>query len=304
MTGLEACTPASKATSEQREDLLKGPQKIAWWNWIHVFSLDAVAVAVVWHLLLSKAYQAQSGARTAILLGSSVWVIYLLDHWLDAGKSSGGLEPARKRFFLAHRTLIFWSITSTALLTVFCARWLLPERMFLAGTVFAGLVLLYFVLVHCLAIRYRVLWPREGVVAAVFSGGVAMPTWLNGSPDTFQFAAVVLPFFLFCWFNCCAVEVWEWQAAGGIPKAEPHSSARWIAHHFALLSVAAALLGWVVACLCSASYLVPTSLLISGLAFLAIAIWEGANKRRDRTPLACFLLDLALLSPMLIVLGT
>ena len=54
---------------------------IPWWLWPNVLALDAPTVAVVWQRFLGWAFDSPVPAVASVVLGLTVWSIYLADRW-------------------------------------------------------------------------------------------------------------------------------------------------------------------------------------------------------------------------------
>jgi hypothetical protein len=76
------------------------------WLWPNLLSLDAPLVAVPWKWFLAYRFSLPLRPAWRIVLGLTVWVIYLLDRLLDVRKSLSvnerAREPARHRFYRRH----------------------------------------------------------------------------------------------------------------------------------------------------------------------------------------------------------
>lgn len=121
------------------------------------------------------------------MLGLSVWIVYLLDHLLDAASIRPSLTE-KKNTFLArqlsnhaprhyfvkrHRSLLLILLLAAFFFDLFIA-WQLPSSIFLAGLVLGGIAFCYLCSNFFLALQGRWLHGREMVIALIFVGGSAL----------------------------------------------------------------------------------------------------------------------------------
>lgn len=75
---------------------------IAWWAWLHVLSLEAPLVAVLWQASLARAYRVTLTPGTTVGLALAVWSIYALDRWLDGRSGEPDQLDVRHAFYLRY----------------------------------------------------------------------------------------------------------------------------------------------------------------------------------------------------------
>ena len=300
MIELQSGVPVAPSPLSSTRKLPLGQKRPTWWLWGNILSLDAPIVAVLWHLLLAKTFALKADWASPAALGFAVWVIYLIDHLLDTrGMAAAQPEPARKIFFRNHWHLMVGIAAGGLILTVTFARIFLSRTLFGAGILGGIAVGLYFGSVHLLPTRIRLVWPREAVVALLFSFGICLPVWLNAGTRAPQILVYALPFFLLCWLNCCAVELWDWQAAGKRFEDQPNFTAKWIAEHLAFSACLILVLGISLAGLGKLHLTYVAALVLSALSFAAIArLRTHSPASRCGVALRCVLIDLALCWPL------
>jgi len=131
------------------------------------------------------------------------------------------------------------------------------------GLALFAVVALYFGAVH-LAPEFTLFWwPKEMVVAIIFSVGTCIHAW-TFAPYTL-WAAPLLLFTALCWINCASIAYWETAAL--------HPSTKWIGAHLGSISAALAVASFVLAQVTPfpASRSIYLSEGISALAFLLLA---------------------------------
>ena len=186
------------------------PDQPHWWQWPTILSFDAPVVAILWQWLLAQAAAVQLRPVHVFVLGTSVWLAYAADRWIEGWR----LRPEqtrtqRHRFYQRHRWVVavVWCVILVADVGVAIAQ--LTRREFTGGLLLLAPVLAY-LLSHQLIHRTRQ-WrpPKEVCVAALLAGGVALFPAVQ--PDaTLRFLAAPLGLFaLLCFANCALISVWE-----------------------------------------------------------------------------------------------
>ena len=283
-------SPAFTTTEARRSS------KIPLWLWPNLLSLDAPCVAVLWQILLARALHVHLGWEEPLILFLAVWIIYIADRVFDSFRHPPpGWEPERKKFYRAH-PLLMSGVGATAglaafVLVVHCLR---SPSILCSGLVLGLSVLCYFTAVHivCPALRS---WPRELVVALIFSIGTFAPVILPHGP-VIQTAACSALFSLLCWVNCALIETAEWRHNPA--TRHPGSLARFIdarVERVLALTIVAALL------LTASGYL--SMLFCCAVAAAALALYLLA---RRKTRISAHFLrvaaDGALCSPLIVLL--
>jgi hypothetical protein len=197
-----------------------------------VLSLDAPLVAVLWQGFLAYRFSLPLRPPARLVLGLTVWAIYLLDRLLDARKPASLREAARHLYYRRHAKLM------TALLAVVLGAdaliallWLRPPVLRVGLVPLAG-VLVYLAAFHISGGSLRI--PKEVAAAILFTMGTFLTAWATLPCPSLAWAA--LAFFMLCLANIVAIEAWEWHE---LSSAQPHPFTRWLARTY-LYWVAAA----------------------------------------------------------------
>ncbi len=188
----------------------RGLLAFPWWLWPNVLALDAPAVAVVWQRFLGPAFGVAVPAAASVVLGLTVWGIYLADRWWDA--RTGMTDQPRHAFAAANPGLIGVSAAALAAAAGFALT--LPISYLVAGGALAALVAAYFGLVHLLkpnAVTAR--GGKEMLVGLMFAAGVAVPLVADGH-DSVRWLPAVCGFGVVCWLNCRLIDRWEGEVSG------------------------------------------------------------------------------------------
>ncbi len=181
-----------------------------WWQWPTILSLDAPAVVVLWQGLISRSAGVPARAPEEIVLGSSVWLAYAADRWIEGWRlAPESIKTHRHRF---HQR---WRWPMLAVWTVVLALDIREAAGGLTAGEFRGglLVLLpvaAYLLSHQLvhrSSRWRA--PKEVCVALLLGAGAAV--FLVGRPgaDLRGMSVPLALFVLLCFSNCALISVWE-----------------------------------------------------------------------------------------------
>jgi hypothetical protein len=270
--------------------ILDAPGPVRLW---HLLSLDAPTVAAVWALGFAKAAGVLLPAWVPLLLALVTWCVYISDRLLDARSAlrTEQVHQLRQRhlFHWQHRRCIF----PLALAAAFVSAWIvfsfMPEGARERNALLALAGAAYFSSIHT-QIRFRALFPKELVVAFLFTAGCVLPTIGRTGALSAAFLVVTIFFAGLAWLNCHAIECWEsvGQTCSG-PQIHPIAG---------LLALA----GLLCAIVLFAANSSESALIGAGAASAALlALLDGIRGRL--TPLALrSAADLALLTPLVLLL--
>jgi hypothetical protein len=280
--------PAPKAVA------IESPWRL--WLWPNFLSLDAPLVAVLWQVLLTRDLAVHVKPGEPLVLALCVWLVYVADRVLDALRPvKGDWEPARKSFYRRHLRIAAIAGLCLLSVTIPFAYCILRRSTFYAGLTLAIPLLSYFVLIHLSPLRWRARWPRELVVACLFTSGTFLAIWSSSNRSFYSLWAPAILFFLLCWGNCSAIETWEWQRNVLSEDSAPSRSTRWAAHHLTVVGFAIACLAVIMGYLALAPIGFAGAALLSGIALALLAEW------RPHLPMNALRVsvDLALCTPLL-----
>ncbi len=180
------------------------------WLWWNILSLDAPTVAVVWASLLARASHMRLATADELILGLSVWCIYVSDRLFDGwGPANPKVLHERHRFCAKYRMALTWLVVLTAA-TVF---WVTVDSLthieVSAGIKLAAIVGVYMASIHAGHGSMARFVPKEITVGVLFAAGTTLPVWSRLSEFSWD---VYVPFGLFailCSLNCLVIECWE-----------------------------------------------------------------------------------------------
>ncbi len=262
------------------------------WLWPNLLSLDAPLVAVLWQGFLAHRFSLPLRPAGRLVLGLTVWAIYLLDRLLDARRPASLCEPARHRYYRLHSkpmgTLLACVIAADALIAIL---WLGPAILREGLIPLAG-VLAYLATFHMAGHSVRI--PKEIAAAILFTAGTFLTAWATIPCPSLAWPAAA--FFVLCLANMIAIEAWEWcELANETPAIHPplHPLTHWLASTY-LFWVPVA----VVACVLAGRNQWYTSIAVSAGA-CAVLFWFGRRLSLDTRRA---LVDGVLLSPLLFLM--
>jgi hypothetical protein len=263
------------------------------WLWPNILSLDAPLVAVLWQVLLARSIGIHVDPYELPLLAGAVWLVYFSDRVLDALRTPpGNWEPVRQRFYRRHCRAASFVLFAASLSIVPLAATLLRPAVFRAGLSLALIVGVYFVVVHAAPQCWRVRWPREFVVAVIFTAGTFLALWIGAGDAFLRLAGSAVLFALLCWVNCSAIEFWEWQSAARLPWTTRYLG-KYVSAICACITAIAAFL--------ELARLAPgavcIAVVLSGASFGMLARWRS----RLSPELLRVAADLALCTPLLVL---
>jgi len=200
---------------------------VPWWLWPNLLSLDAPLVAVLWQGFLAHRFSLPLRPAGRLVLGLTVWAIYLLDRLLDARKPASTEEPARHRYYRRHSKLMgALSATVIGIDAMIAMLWLRPAILREGLIPLAG-VLVYLASFHIWGQSIKI--PKEIAAAILFTAGTFLTAW-----STIPCPGLAWPaasFFVLCLANMIAIEAWEWRELANESLAL-HPLTRWLARTY------------------------------------------------------------------------
>lgn len=173
------------------------------WLWLNLLSLDAPVVALVWQDLAAHSFGNPLRLAARIVLGLTVWAVYLADRLLDI-RATGPLQnTARHRFYQRHPRAMSVLLAAVFVLDACLALLELRRAVFLDGLAVAACVAAYL----CIFPLRRSGWEKQVFAALLFSVGVLLVsfTWLG--PRQLLLPAAL--FGVLCLCNLMLIECWE-----------------------------------------------------------------------------------------------
>lgn len=176
---------------------------LAFYRLLNILSIDVALGAVCCAAWFASLFEVSLRPYALVSLGLTVWIIYTVDHLLDARKVIGIASTDRHRFHQKNVKVLLTILAGAIaldLLVVFFIR----KEVFNSGIVLSGVMVIYFLLQHYL--RHF----KEFVIAILFSCGVLLPAWsLSNRVVDFEAILIISQFvltallnlLLFSWFD-------------------------------------------------------------------------------------------------------
>lgn len=160
------------------------------YQYIRAFSLDVVAGAVISARWIGDYFDADIPTSAILALGLTVWLIYTIDHLLDARKMKSKDALFRHIIHYKNAPYIFGLIAIVSMVLIFLLQNL---KLFLIGygLVLGFVVFCYLVYIHF--IRKKVYWGKEWFIALVYATGICLPT--------FAFIQNIPPILIYFWIQ-------------------------------------------------------------------------------------------------------
>lgn len=160
-------------------------------------------MALAWQDFAARVFGNPLRPAGRIVLGLTVWAVYLADRLLDSRGSEPAPNTARHHFSRRRRRELTALLGAVLAVDTFFAAVELRRAIFVHGLVVAACVALYLLIFPARSSG----WEKQGFAAALFSTGVLLipATWLGVLP-------LLVPGLLFaglCLCNLVLVEVWE-----------------------------------------------------------------------------------------------
>ena len=182
-------------------------KEVPLWALPTALSLDAPLVAVAWQGLFAVSFGVTLAWYHPVILGLSVWLVYVADRLLDAGKlelnqphTFRHVLHAKYRWVFTAAWLVIFGIVGVLVLS-----FLTPREILLGAGVIAA-VSAYGVGIHLLETK-RPIFTKELQVGLVFGAGVTLGVWTQVA--SLQLLVSSLLFAALCSLNCLLIAVWE-----------------------------------------------------------------------------------------------
>ncbi|MCV9388682.1 UbiA family prenyltransferase [Reichenbachiella ulvae] len=167
-------------------------------------SLDIALSAVIQTNAIAYVFDVELPWTISLALFFCVWMIYTLDHLLDARKIKGEPSMPRHAFHWKYASTLFTILLSVA----FCSLALvfyLPADTLLWGIVVAGLVGLYLLLTWWL----KVFIAKELLIAVLYSVGIFIGPWSVGLAFSLPTSSIFLILTMLALSNLLLLSLYE-----------------------------------------------------------------------------------------------
>lgn len=182
---------------------MRNDNRIPWWLWPNVLSLDAPAIALAWQEVFARSAGVAISMPERAALFLAVWIVYAADRLADGIRLRVAAGSAhRHRFSRQH----FRAMSITVGLAGVAGLVVLPALSFetvLAGAAMGGVVAVYFVWNHLAGSRFGRGWLKEVVVSLVFAAGSGLVPLVRHPSG--RLVAGIGAFTIVCLSNCLLI---------------------------------------------------------------------------------------------------
>lgn len=180
---------------------------------LHIFrylSLDVCAGALASGMMAAHVLHVAMPLLWYYILPAAVWVVYTLDHLLDAQRIGIAAHTPRHAFHWQHRQVLWrvWGVVATSCVAAF---WL-PNSIIVGGIGIGALVGMHLLLVAWVRHRTSLLLIKEIGVGVIYSLGIWLPPlmlpspWRAAHPEWIVFAG---QFFLLVMLNLFVFSLYD-----------------------------------------------------------------------------------------------
>ena len=189
-------------------------ERVPWWLWPNLLSLDAPLVAVAWAWMFSRAWGVVSLPwELWLTLGVSTWVIYAFDRIVDVRKArAGGTLDKRHYFHERYRKQFMVGIAVGIGWGIYAALWALSQNVLFYGAFVALMTVAYFVISLTRSGGEHTGITKNIVAGLTFAYGTAAGVHAYSPVFTFSQMLIsweVLLFAGLCAINMSAIDFWE-----------------------------------------------------------------------------------------------
>jgi hypothetical protein len=170
---------------------------------LNILSVDVALGSICSAAWFAELFNVNLLPYAFVSLGITVWIIYTVDHLLDARKIVGTPSTERHRFHKKYFRALFIAVVTGGLIDIFVV-FFIRKPVFQAGIVLASIMVMYFLLQRFLKHF------KEFVIAFLFGCGVLLPSWsLTPSFPGLELSLIIVQFIitalinllLFSWFD-------------------------------------------------------------------------------------------------------
>lgn len=172
---------------------------------LNILSIDVALGAMSGALFFAKLLQVQVLLYGVVCLGLTVWIIYTVDHLLDARRIGKEASTARHRFHQQHfKSLVkgvLVAILINSVLTFF-----MREQVLLGGAFLSVGVILYLLINRYLKIL------KELLISVLYTCGILMPSIMVTNFSWIEIPwIVVFQFILVAFLNLLVFSWYDWE---------------------------------------------------------------------------------------------
>jgi hypothetical protein len=181
------------------------------YRYFHFFSLDIVLGAAASGYLASSVLNVEMGFAWWVSLCLTVWILYLLDHWLDA-KRFGELSPRRLHKFIWYNSqTVLYIVLIASVCDILVILLFLQRELILPGLIIGGFVMIIYFLRHMLKTSGKLRIPLEIFTMVFYVAGIWFgPVRMHPGTPSIQVYAILLQFGLMVLMNIATLSYYDY----------------------------------------------------------------------------------------------
>lgn len=232
-------------------------------------SFDVVLGALASGAMAQAVMETNLTTTWFVVLALCVWLMYTIDHLLDAWRVGSVASTSRHRFHYRHRKALL-AATLVATMLTGCVVWLyFPVQHILFGASILAITALHFFIVHSVRHQTKALIHKEALVATIYSAGIWGIPIIEASTVGLKEMLLVAGFFALAYGNLLMFAMFEEE----VDRKDGHQSLARAIGMSATKRLTVALCILAVAFAVSAATLGPDAVIAtSAAAFCAIAV--------------------------------
>ncbi len=178
-------------------------------HWVNFLSMDAICVALLWQEVFAHTVAVQLSWQERLVLGLSVWIVYILDHLLDVTCCKNS-NASRHHFVRKHSICLSIGISMAAIANITVA-FTLPHSILIAGALL-GISAIFYLGSNTFFMRKgHWLRGREAIIALIFAFGCGLIPLLK-TDQLFLILASIFFFAFLSMINCLLIARMERNA--------------------------------------------------------------------------------------------
>jgi hypothetical protein len=182
---------------------------INWYKYIRLLSLDVATGACICAGFFARYTGLQISLSLYLALFMTVFLIYTVDHLLDA--FSVGKNANIERHLWHHENAhSLWPLCVVISGSLAILTFSLPAEIIKYGMHLAGLVIIYFVISQTKKIKKII--PKEAIIAALYSAGVFLPIYALQTYFSIELMCLAFLFFLLSYANLIIISLIEFES--------------------------------------------------------------------------------------------
>ncbi|MBB6459733.1 UbiA prenyltransferase family protein [Flammeovirga kamogawensis] len=180
------------------------------YNHIQALSLDVAIGAIFCCMFLAKINNTIIPTNVYFALGIAVWVIYTLDHLLDAHSIQHTAHTFRHAFHQRYKKTLSSLCALLILIGLVLTFFYVPKIIFYHGVILGVLVGIYLLIINLQSLPFSTF--KEFTVALIYSCGVALPVFSLSETLTPQYYLFTFTFFILAAINLLEFALFDYES--------------------------------------------------------------------------------------------